>query len=200
MIKKWALGLVALLVIGAGYVYAAYGDVARAGSGYAAKNLCSAYFLSGFPMAVTQSQALVGASPLLGNISGSVDEDGRSVTTRLFGLFERTAVYTPGVGCTLIPPGDESVSIEIQALPRLERSDEAPWPQGTAPAATNPAVQAIIAKGFEEGRISKLRRMVSKPPKPKAGSRVMSERDSDAMTKRVILPTLPVSDEEMARA
>lgn len=55
-------------------------------------------------------------------------------------------------------------------------------------------------KGLEEGRMSKLRRMISRPPKPKAGSKVMSERDIDALTKRVILPTLPVSDEEMARA
>lgn len=56
------------------------------------------------------------------------------------------------------------------------------------------------AKDLKEGRISKLRRMVSKPPKPKAGRKAMSERDIDALTKRVILPTLPVSDEEMARA
>ena len=49
-------------------------------------------------------------------------------------------------------------------------------------------------------RISKLRRIISKPPRPKATNRVMSDRDIDALTKRVILPTLPVSDEEMARA
>lgn len=48
--------------------------------------------------------------------------------------------------------------------------------------------------------MSKWRRMMSKPPRPKAGTRAMSERDLDALTKRVILPTLPVSDEEMARA
>ncbi|MEM8541277.1 MAG: hypothetical protein AAGF25_10015 [Pseudomonadota bacterium] len=41
---------------------------------------------------------------------------------------------------------------------------------------------------------------MAKPQKPKASHRTMSEKDIDALTKRVILPTLPVSDEEMARA
>ena len=150
MFKKIALGLLALLLVGVGFAYVSYGSVGRAGSGYAAKNLCSGYFLSGFPLDVIQEEALVGASDLLANISYTLDEDNRRVTTRFFGLFERTAVFTPGVGCTLIPPGEETSSIEVQALPALPRAADKPWPQGTAPVATNAAVQSIIDTGFVE--------------------------------------------------
>ncbi len=50
------------------------------------------------------------------------------------------------------------------------------------------------------GTFSKLRRIMARPPKPKAGNSTLSEREIDTLSKRVILPTLPVSDEEMARA
>lgn len=53
------------------------------------------------------------------------------------------------------------------------------------------------------GAFSKLRSFVSggsSPRKAAARARKMSEKDIDALTKRVILPSLPVSDEEMARA
>ena len=56
------------------------------------------------------------------------------------------------------------------------------------------------SQGHDTNQISKLRRIISKPPRPKGSNRVMSDREIDALTKRVILPTLPVSDEEMARA
>lgn len=59
------------------------------------------------------------------------------------------------------------------------------------------------AKEAEQNPISKLRRIITKPATKKAPQskpKVMSDRDIDALSKRVILPTLPVSDEEMARA
>ena len=78
MIKKIVLGLVAVVLIGAGFAYYSYGSIARAGSGYAAKNICSGYFLSGFSPEVTTNQALRGASELLANISSTVDEEKRA--------------------------------------------------------------------------------------------------------------------------
>ncbi len=64
----------------------------------------------------------------------------------------------------------------------------------------NSRSQSKPSSGSDAGTLSKLRRMVARPPKPKGQTRVLSERDVDMLTKRVILPTLPVSDEEMARA
>ncbi len=150
MIRKVVLGLVALLVVGAGLAYVSYGSVGRAGSGYAAKNLCSGYYLSGFPLEVTQEEALVGASDLLANISAKLGEEERSVTTRFFGLFERKAVYTPGAGCTLVPPGEDAGTIALQPLPALERPSDQPWPDGTAPALARARVQMIVEEGFAE--------------------------------------------------
>ncbi len=83
------------------------------------------------------------------------------------------------------------------------RSQSKPSAQGTRS-------KSQYAKEVEQSPISKLRRVITKPitqkqiiknvnlsgGKPKA----MSEKDIDALSKRVILPTLPVSDEEMARA
>ncbi|MEO0772388.1 MAG: hypothetical protein AAFZ04_04320 [Pseudomonadota bacterium] len=78
------------------------------------------------------------------------------------------------------------------------RNQSKPYPRGTRS-------KSQYAKEFEQSPISKLRRVISKPiiTRPTHGRgkpRVMSERDIDALSKRVILPTLPVSDEEMARA
>ncbi|MEO0372181.1 MAG: hypothetical protein AAF231_12045 [Pseudomonadota bacterium] len=42
--------------------------------------------------------------------------------------------------------------------------------------------------------------VITKPVASGSKSKAMSEKDIDALSKRVILPTLPVSDEEMARA
>jgi len=48
--------------------------------------------------------------------------------------------------------------------------------------------------------ISKLRGLLSAGGRAKLATRKMTEKDIDALTKRIILPSLPVSDEEMARA
>ena len=50
------------------------------------------------------------------------------------------------------------------------------------------------------GAMSKLRGMLSGGNRRAQPSRKMTEKDIDALTKRIILPSLPVSDEEMARA
>ena len=50
------------------------------------------------------------------------------------------------------------------------------------------------------GAMSKLRGILIGGAKAAKSARKMSEKDIDALTKRIILPSLPVSDEEMARA
>ncbi len=50
------------------------------------------------------------------------------------------------------------------------------------------------------GPFSKLRGILTAGGRGAARLRTMSDKDIDAMTKRIILPSLPVSDEEMARA
>ncbi len=150
MLKKIAIGIVCLALMGAGYAYVAYGSIARAGTGFAAKNTCSGYFLSGFSPEVMADQALRG-TPVLGTTdSTTLDVEGRRVSTSLYGLFERHAIYTPGIGCTLLAPGEDDSVVEVQALPPLQLSDELAWPQGTATGEINPGLTSILDEAFAE--------------------------------------------------
>lgn len=150
MFRKIAIGFVVLLLGAAAFVYVTNGPVARAGSGYAAKNICSGYFLSGFSPEVMRVEALAGASEILANVSYDIDEDQQHVTTRLFGLFERRAVYTPGIGCTLLPSGEKQTSLAIDPLPRLDVSSAAPWPSGSLVPDVTPRFDALLEAAFNE--------------------------------------------------
>lgn len=132
MFKKLAFGLLVLVLGAFAYVYISYGSLARAGTGYAAKNLCSGYFLSGFDPEDVKEQALIGASELLERVSYKVDTQARTVTTNLYGLFERRAVFTPGIGCTLLSSGEKVVEMPVTALPPLAVSEALAWPMGSA--------------------------------------------------------------------
>ena len=131
MFKKVAIGILVLLLGVVAYAYYSYGSLARGGSGYAAKNLCSGYFLSGFEPETVKQEALIGASDTLANISYVLDTENRNVTTKLYGLFERRAQYTPGIGCTLLSPGEKAVDMQVTALPPLELASDVAWPLGS---------------------------------------------------------------------
>lgn len=151
MFKKIALGLVGLLLAGVAFVYFAYGDIGRVGSGYAAKNMCSGVFLSGFSPEDVQSQALVGASPLLAYASFTIDEQDQRVSARVFGLFERTAVVTPGIGCTLLPSGESETDLKITVLPPLSLPADEAWPLGTATPSKTDRFDALLDDAFSDG-------------------------------------------------
>lgn len=132
MLKKLAAGVLVLTLGAFAYVYFSYGALARAGTGYAAKNLCSGYFLSGFSPEDVKQQALIGASETLAHVSYSIDEEARAVTTSLFGLFKRRAIFTPGIGCTLLSAGEKSVDMPVRAFPDLDIETTIAWPLGSA--------------------------------------------------------------------
>ena len=150
MWKKLAAGALAVLVAAVAYIYLSYGSIARAGSGYSAKNICSGYFLSGFSPETVKQQALMGASGTLANISYELDEEGQQVTTRLFGWFERRAIYTPGIGCTLLSSGEKRAKMQVEALPDLPLSDEKAWPNGTATPDITTRFDTLIKTAFDE--------------------------------------------------
>jgi len=150
MIKKILSGLGIVIVAAVAFVYFNYGSIARAGNGYSAKNICSGYFLSGFEPETVKVQALLGASSSLAYVSYDVDLNQNLVTTNLFGLFERRAIYTPGIGCTLLPAGETNASIAISPLPTLEVSEQLAWPQGRATPALNADVVEMLDSVFVE--------------------------------------------------
>ncbi|MEM1035597.1 MAG: serine hydrolase [Pseudomonadota bacterium] len=150
MLKKILLAVTALLVAGIAYVYLAYGSIARAGSGYAAKIICSGYFLSGFSPEIMKFEALAGASSTLANVSHEIDIETSTVTTKLYGLFKRRAGYTPGIGCTLLPSGEKELPNKITPLPDLTISDDLPWPQGSATPDVMTRFDTLLDEAFAE--------------------------------------------------
>ncbi len=150
MFKKIVMGVGAVLLVGPAYLYTAHGSLVRGGSGYAAKNICSGYFLSGFPPDVTKEQALAGASEELARFSYKLDLDERRVTANLFGMFERRAIYTPGIGCTLLTAGEKQAAMPIAPLPALNISSQSPWPLGSAAPDKTDRYDALLAEAFAE--------------------------------------------------
>ncbi|MEM7005690.1 MAG: serine hydrolase [Pseudomonadota bacterium] len=150
MLKRIAIGIGAILVGAVAYIYFAYGSVARGGSGYAAKNICSGYFLSRFSPEVIRTEALAGASSILADVSYTIDDDRQTVTTRLFGLFERRAIYTPGIGCTVLPAGENDAAMPVSALPKLTVPSNRPWPEGRATPNLTNRFGALLDAAFAE--------------------------------------------------
>lgn len=150
MLKKLSLifGLVLLVaLISAGY----YLSIAMsAGSGFAAKNICSGYFLSGMPGQKTVAEVLLPASTFLSNVSFDIDTVKRQVDTRMFGLAPRRAVFSEGTGCTLLRKGREEMQRELELAVLKEPNTTLPWPQGSAPAPENTRLEAVLEQGFAE--------------------------------------------------
>ncbi|MEL6415874.1 MAG: hypothetical protein AAFQ15_13125, partial [Pseudomonadota bacterium] len=150
MFKRVLIGVVFIVLAAIAYIYSTYGSIARAGSGYAAKNICSGYFLSGFSPEIMRDQALRGASSTLASVSYDLNVEDRRVRTKLYGLFERHAVYTPGVGCTLLPAGEKDAEISLSPLPELGLPADEAWPMGQAATDLDPDVVAMLEDAFIE--------------------------------------------------
>lgn len=150
MLKKFILtsGLVMLAaLIFAGYYLS---NVMSAGSGFAAKNICSGHFVSGMPGQQVVAEILLPASPLLSNFSFEIDKVKRQVDTQFFGLAQRRAVFTEGTGCTLLREGREEIQRKLEVAALSKPNATLPWPQGTAPAPENIRLEAALEQAFAE--------------------------------------------------
>lgn len=150
MLKKLiftlALVLVAALIYGGNYLSSAL----SAGSGFSAKRICSGYFLSGMSGELIVDEALITASPFLSNISYEIDTTNRLVDARLYGLFERRAVFTEGTGCTLLRAGREQLQRKLEVAGASNLDTTLPWPQGSAPGPANTRLEAVLEQAFAE--------------------------------------------------
>jgi len=90
-------------VSGGGFALNYAWQFAAAGAAYKAKLLCSGVFVAKRnPQAVlTQDFDVEGLEPLR-YVSSEIDKENRSVTAGVFGLVHRSAVFRPGLGCTLV--------------------------------------------------------------------------------------------------
>ncbi len=104
-------------------------------SGYKAKNLCSAIFVSGRAPANVLAEDLspVGVLYPLRFVDAEIDYTGRTVTASIKGFAERKAIFRDGLGCTLVigdfkdQAGSEGITLPCKDNHREENGI---WPDG----------------------------------------------------------------------
>ena len=124
------LALLTLVIVGYGIYYVR--ESASILAGYGAKVMCSCVYLSDRSPNHVLNNELAGFPYSLA--SYRVQKDKNSTTGSLFGLGKRRAVYREGIGCTLVPAGEDSTA--IQAVPVVSKPeqpvnpDTLAWPYG----------------------------------------------------------------------
>ncbi|RMG26987.1 MAG: class C beta-lactamase-related serine hydrolase [Bacteroidetes bacterium] len=108
-------------------------------TGYTAKEICSCVFVAGRSEASAKSED-TGMFP--GNyIHSVVDYHQKRVSSSLLGRARQTAIYRPGLGCTLVNAHNRKAvsrqALYVPVLPR--RPDTLPWPMGNCMPDTLPA-------------------------------------------------------------
>ncbi|MEW9614774.1 serine hydrolase [Shinella sp. S4-D37] len=167
----WTLSLLSLVVlVGASWLIVSPPALLSVGAGYAAKIVCSSVFVSGRdPGEALAEDVQAPGHPLLRLMRQDVDLAGKTVTTRLLGLFAPGhAVWHEGFGCAGVPDGDFEAArqaVSDVALPEIPPGDPAvAWPEGEAvsedariaalledPALAGPGMRAIVV--VHDGRI-----------------------------------------------
>ena len=141
--------LVVLVIVGVlGWLMVAPPELLRIADGYAAKIICSNVFLANRdPQQVLDVDVTAAGNPVLKYITQSVDRDGGKVTAKMLGFIApMTAVYRPGLGCTLAADGNvEAVrKIALSTQPVIAPLPDAPWPEGNGASTTDPRIAAIL--------------------------------------------------------
>jgi hypothetical protein len=131
-ILAWlGLGLIVLVAGAVGWISLFPPELLRVGTAYAAKIICSNTFLAGRdPADVLARDVQAPGHPLLKYVG--FERSGDAITTHLFGFVARqTAVYRPGLGCTVVADGDvDSVRALTLADARARDRSELEWPLG----------------------------------------------------------------------
>lgn len=149
--KQWSLLLLLVAVFAAAvYAYDYLETNLPIGTAYTAKILCSSVFVSGRPEADVLEEDLEMAPAY--RIEAKVDRKEATVTASFFRLFERTAVYREGLGCTVcngVPPEElKKRPLPSGAVQPPPPGDE-PWPSGEAIPA------AAASQGVDRDRLDR---------------------------------------------
>jgi CubicO group peptidase (beta-lactamase class C family) len=109
--------------------------------GFATKLLCSGVFVGGRnPQHFIENDlhAPYGFDPA--DLTVDVDRDAGKVTLSLPSGHRRTAVFNPGLGCTMIPTGEERIHFDpVPVATSLPAADSVEWPMGDISASHQPA-------------------------------------------------------------
>lgn len=112
------LFVLVLLIISA-FLYAL--PLLRTGAGYAAKMICSCYYVQNNPLPLTELAAEKLNFSVLGRVTLNRNETDRSVSASFYGLAKREARFVPGRGCILINDEDKALPLAY-ALPEPQLS------------------------------------------------------------------------------
>jgi len=93
--------------------------IAPVGTGFVAKTLCSAVFVSKRDPASVQAEEFTGLSPLISLVKFQLDRKRQVVEASLLGIAPQRAIFRPGMGCTIFAP--ESTSYESPMAPPSPR-------------------------------------------------------------------------------
>jgi len=150
MLKKLILTFSLIVVAALSYGFYYFSPILNAGSGFAAKNICSGYFLSGMSGQVIVDEALTPAAPVLSNISFTIDKANQQVDASLFGFFQRRAVFIEGTGCTLLSADQKYLQRNLKPVAANQAEAGSAWPHGPAPASRNIMLEPVLAQAFAE--------------------------------------------------
>lgn len=121
------------------------------GTGYAAKYICSAVFVSGRDPVTTFAEDVVPVNPLARLIGVAVNRPEKRVRADAFGFFAAEALYREGCGCTLVVG---TAVDQLRAQPIAAAATPAPlsadlsWPEG------NGKSVGPLPAGVDAGRLN----------------------------------------------
>ncbi|AEE50056.1 serine hydrolase domain-containing protein [Haliscomenobacter hydrossis] len=122
-----------------------YYQYAKIGAAYNAKMACSCVFVSGRSLASVEKEDLY-AIPFA---SQTVDRRKQTVTSTLFGVVSKTALYRPGLGCTLLNTvGAAELQRQTELVVLSKGAQE--LPDSTLPAAQGQALAKTLDWAFAE--------------------------------------------------
>jgi CubicO group peptidase (beta-lactamase class C family) len=149
--------LVASAVIAVPRIY----RTALLGSGYMAQTLCAGIFISGRDQQSLRNEDLSGKGyELLVLFQPKIDRAAKRVSASAFGIGKQTAIYRPGLGCTLLDGRSETdLNAEIANLfpspapgyrdalwPEGDKVEAGALPQGVDGAALERAIDGVFAE------------------------------------------------------
>ena len=124
------------------------------GAGYAAEMTCAGVFVSGRQRDQVLQDDILPVNPILKYADVSVDAAQGTVTASLFHLAQRTALYRPGLGCTLVgAEGIDALKAQSAGIAPMEMRDRPmPWPTGdVVEVVNNPTLAAVLDTAFTDG-------------------------------------------------
>lgn len=150
---SWLTWTAAALLAGA-WVVSRLRIVCAVAAGYKSKVLCTARFASGREMDPQCDPQIHDDSYwILRPFRASVDARGKRVTTSLFGMVPRTAVFRDGLGATLLTAA--SVPVSLGAAPAVRRGTTA---DGWRVTSGSRDLQKLVDEAFEEPDARRRRR------------------------------------------